>query len=331
MITVLLASYQGNNYIAEQVRSIADQTIRHNQPHAVRLIISDDFSAEATTRLLAEQGGALNISVIQGPGLGVRANFLHLIKNATKGLTPEPAQSKSSASSQLAAFAPTSTPLLFAFADQDDVWLPEKLATAQTALATLDTNQAALYAGVTQVVDTHLNPLFLSKNKPRPADFKNALLESIAGGNTMVFNYKTLELLQKIEHPVHHDWLVYMLVTACGGKVIFDNTPYVLYRQHEANVIGANKGLKQKLFRLKKLFSGEFKTWSEQNIKVLAKIQNEMTPKNKETFAYFVKIHQLNGWKNCFTRLILFKKSGLYRQRKSDHYGFMLAAFFGLF
>ncbi len=303
MITILMASYKGDTYLNAQIDSIVQQ-----QGVDLQLLISDDFSESATTSLLAPYQEQLSFKVIAGPQRGVNANFHYLIEQANQHFPP--IQS-----------------LLFAYADQDDVWLPQKLQLAQQSLVNL--KQAAVYMGRTYVTDAMLNPLFLSKGKPRHASFQNALLESIAGGNTMVFNQQALLHMQQVTLPVFHDWLTYMVVSACGGQIIFDDTPTVLYRQHGQNLIGANKGLIPKLTRLKKLFAGEFRDWAENNICALTPLIPAMTPENKITFEGFVQLHQLQGWRYCFKRLQLFLKLGLYRQRTAEHIGFLLAAFLG--
>jgi glycosyltransferase involved in cell wall biosynthesis len=304
--TVMIASYRGQRYIAEQVQSILKQ-----KNVDVRLLISDDEQACQCAEFLQAKiiiaSQIEQISVIEGPARGVNANFAHLIAAVDANQTN-----------------------LYAFSDQDDVWLLDKLSTAEKKLnSSFETQAPQLYASRTMVCDEDLNPLFLSKGKPRPASFRNALLESIAGGNTMVFDYKTLKLLKKVNVPVHHDWLTYMVVTACGGNVLFDYEPYVLYRQHGANVIGANNGIVQKFYRLKKLLSNEFRSWAENNIKALRPIVDDMTAESRSIYEGFVRLHNMRGWHHCFARLSLFRKLGLYRQRRLEHYGFMFAAFLG--
>ena len=111
--------------------------------------------------------------------------------------------------------------------------------------------------------------------------------------------------------------------------MLFDDQPYVLYRQHGANVIGANKGLAQKFYRFKKLLSNEFRGWAENNIKALQPLVNDMTSDNRKIYDGFIRLHEMRGWHRCFSRLSLFQELGLYRQRKLEHLGFMLAAFLG--
>lgn len=302
----MLASYRGQKYIAEQVQSILKQ-----KDMDVWLLISDDGGARQCVEFLKGKIAATShferVTVVEGPERGVNANFAHLI-----------------------ATVDTSQSSLYAFSDQDDVWLSEKLSTAEEKLRFYSATQGPqLYASRTMVCDEDLNPVFLSKGMPRVASFQNALLESIAGGNTMVFDSKALKLLKKVNVPVHHDWLTYMVVTACGGEVIFDDEPYVLYRQHGANVIGANNGIAQKFYRLRKLLNNEFRVWASDNIEALKPIVDDMTAENRRVYEGFVCLHHMRGWHRCFSRLSLFRKLGLYRQRRLEHYGFMLAAFCG--
>ena len=302
VVAVLLASYKGEKYLAAQIESILAQ-----EGVDVFLLVSDDVSAQGCINYLATKGFRENISVIEGPQKGVNANFAHLV-NSVKSTGDD----------------------FFAFSDQDDVWERDKLRAAQNKLLKLkDKNAPLIYMGRTMVCDEVLNPLFLAKGITSAMSFQNALLESIAGGNTIVFNKLTLELLKKVRFPVHHDWLSYMVVTACGGEVLFDDQPYVLYRQHGGNVIGANKGLAQKFYRLKKLLSNEFRGWAENNIKALQPLVNDMTSDNRKIYDGFIRLHEMRGWHRCFSRLSLFQELGLYRQRKLEHLGFMLAAFLG--
>ena len=305
-ITVLLASYKGQKYLTAQLESILNQT---TNPSA--LLISDDVSARDCGEFIATQGvlgdDVDKITVVDGPQRGVNANFAHLIQSAA-----------------------LADGVLYAYADQDDVWLEGKLHAASAMLADGSLSTAPrLYAGRTMVCDGDLNPLFLSKGMPRAASFQNALLESIAGGNTMVFNPATLKLLKTVDVAVHHDQLTYMVVTACGGSVVFDDEPYVLYRQHGGNVIGANNGWFAKLYRLRRLLGNEFYGWATDNINALSVIRLEMTDENQKTFDGFVRLHEMRGWHRCLARLFLFKRLGLYRQRRLEHFGFMLAAFCG--
>jgi hypothetical protein len=77
-------------------------------------------------------------------------------------------------------------------------------------------------------------------------------VQSIAGGNTMVFNPAAKALLEAAGslNVISHDWWLYILVMAAGGKVYYDPTPYIYYRQHPAALIGGNTSLSAKLKRM---------------------------------------------------------------------------------
>src|SRR5690606_36468867 len=99
----------------------------------------------------------------------------------------------------------------YAYADQDDIWMPDKLS---RALVFLERNldQAAMYCSRTELVTScgksvgKMSPLF-----PKLPTFVNALVQSLAGGNTMVINHRACELLRKAGevHVVSHDWWTY--------------------------------------------------------------------------------------------------------------------------
>lgn len=298
---VLLASYKGQDYLVEQVNSILKQV-----DVDVFLHISDDDSSQNTLGFLKESSVNLSeIKLFDGPRSGVNANFLSLLHDANYGFD------------------------FYAFSDQDDVWQNKKLFEAQAFMRWSDKIKPCLYMGRSLVCDESLNPKFLAKNCPRKPDFKNALLEAIAGGNTMVFNQQVLVLLKKVNRPVHHDWLAYMVVTACGGEVVFDDVPYVFYRQHASNVVGVNKGFLAKWQRFKKIMNNNFRDWAAQNILALEPLILEMTSENRATYFGFKRLHESRGLRYCFYRLYLFHRLGLYRQRRIDQLGFMLAAFLG--
>jgi hypothetical protein len=93
-------------------------------------------------------------------------------------------------------------------------------------------------------------------------------VQNIASGNTMVLSHDVLMAQKKVQpdHSVWHDWTTYLVSTALGGQVYFDNVPSLLYRQHCSNVIGANDGISAQFKRLKPLFKGRFKQWTDANL-----------------------------------------------------------------
>src|SRR5207253_8921354 len=200
----------------------------------------------------------------------------------------------------------------FAFSDQDDIWLENKL---ERSIAQINgtPGQPALYCSRTRLVNSKLEPMGYSPLfKCRPC-FKNSLVQSIAGANTMLINNAARELMLRIaaDAPVvAHDWLAYLLVSGCGGKIVYDPLPTLDYRQHEGNLIGANADLKNRLLRIRKMLTGRFREWSTQNLIVINSVKENLTPENKQTLQQF----ELARQSGLISRLRLIKNSGVHRQ-----------------
>ncbi len=128
----------------------------------------------------------------------------------------------------------------YAFCDQDDVWLPDKLSRAAARLADAP-DQPALYCSAVLCVDSHLRPLG-PKRVNADTRFEHVLFENIAYGNTIVMNPAARAVITSTlpkAGMIMHDWWCALIVAALG-QVLFDPDPGVLYRQHGANVVGAS-------------------------------------------------------------------------------------------
>ena len=301
LVHVLLATYQGAHYLEDQLASIAAQTHVH-----WCLTISDDGSQDRTVAIceaFAQQHPAHKIRIIQGPRRRSTANFLHLIHTVTVD----------------------SADTLFAFCDQDDVWLPNKLTRAVNALNAMGAKpgQAALYGAATQLVDAALRPIGLSRKPARALGFGNALLQNVASGNTMVFNARLLRLMRLVrpENSVLHDWTAYQVVTGCGGLMHFDPEPCLLYRQHANNVVGAQGRSWDKVQRIGMLFKGKYRTWGDQTEAAMNDLLQELTPQAKLILRNFEAMRRQPG---MVPRLAAGRRSGLWRQTRSGRASFWL-------
>src|SRR5690606_25344152 len=95
----------------------------------------------------------------------------------------------------------------------------------------------------TLLVDDKNTEIGMSQLFKRPPSFPNALMQNIAGGNTMVFNADLRRVLGSAPpRVVIHDWWLYLATTACDGLVRYDPEPSLRYRQHGDNLIGMNIG-----------------------------------------------------------------------------------------
>lgn len=296
-----MATYNGEKHIQEQLKSIEYQTTSN-----WILIVSDDGSNDSTINLLRafqKKIGSEKVYIKQGPKQGFAKNFLSL------------------------AVDPSIKADYYCFADQDDVWLPNKIQSAITKANQINNVEVPyLYIGRTIYTNENLDPYGMSKIIRKNLSFENALIQSVAGGNTMLFNNATKNLLEKIGmvDPVSHDWWLYQIVTGSGGEVYYDKEPYVLYRQHNEAIIGANTALKSKLKRVLNVINGNFKIWNEKNSKALTFSRKYLTEKSKNTFDKF------NHYKNDSTlkRIFILSRSGVYRQTITGSLLILLACIF---
>lgn len=285
-VVVLLASYNGARFIGEQIGSIAAQSWPR-----VDIIASDDGSTDGTTEALARLGGAWRKGQFrwrQGPRAGFAENFRTLLADRT--LDGE----------------------FFAFSDQDDIWAPQKLETAVSRLDALGA-RPGLFCSRTELISTDGDALGLSPAFRRMPCFGNALVQSLAGGNTMVFNRAAQQLLSEAARRtgfVSHDWFAYQIVAGAGGDVIFEKQPLVQYRQHGSNLVGANRGLRATLERLKAASGGRFVRWNDANCAALDKCRDLLTPEARRQLEIFTR-----GRKGHIgDRLRMIGEAGLFRQ-----------------
>lgn len=220
-VDVLLSFYKGEQYIDEQVQSVLGQNgiqiskllIRNDGENSQKL---NDFESE-------------KIELIQGENLGVKLSFLELIKQSNNDSD------------------------YFAFCDQDDVWKNDKI---KTAIDMLEPYKSipAMYFSKAMLVDSELVPIGLDTFETGVFNFERTLIKNNAIGCTIVFNKKLRDILKdrvnnytSISDSFLHDHLLYALCNGIGGKIIYDETPHIYYRQHQNNVIGNRKGLIKKI------------------------------------------------------------------------------------
>ncbi|MBQ7421859.1 MAG: glycosyltransferase family 2 protein, partial [Prevotella sp.] len=126
----------------------------------------------------------------------------------------------------------------YAFSDQDDYWEKDKLEVATNSLQQYS-ERPALYFSRTQLVDAELHPTQNIAINPL-LTFGESLIYEFIPGCTIVMNRQMRDLINTYTPdylPMHDVW-VYCIAQAVRGKIIFDKTPHILYRQHENNTIG---------------------------------------------------------------------------------------------
>jgi glycosyltransferase involved in cell wall biosynthesis len=289
LVAILLCTYNGARFLAEQLDSLEAQTHQNWVVFA-----SDDGSTDQTLEILQQYQAkwpAGKLTILSGPQKGFCQNFLSLACDANIEAN------------------------YYAFCDQDDVWLPNKLSVALDNIASnQEEGEPYLYCGRTKYVDENLNPRGMSPLFVFPPSFRNALVQSIAGGNTMVFNQAAKLLLEKVG-PVDvpsHDWWLYILVTGSGGNVLYDKMGYIHYRQHDESLVGGNNTFYAKTKRLIMVFQGRFQNWNKKNIAALVRKSDLLSESNYEVLSWFNKI----GSARLIDRLRILGVCGLYRQTR---------------
>lgn len=297
-VAVLMCTRNGEKFLVEQLESIERQSHRN-----FHVFISDDGSTDSTLAILQQQQrswGGDRISLFNGPGKGFATNFLSLSCN------------------------PEVDADFFAWCDQDDIWHEDKLKKATEWLSGVPADIPALYCSRTELVSEVGQPIGFSTLFPRKPDFCNALVQNIAGGNTMVFNRELMMLLREAGDSVpavSHDWWAYLLVSGCGGKIFYDSNPSILYRQHDSNCVGANTGVRESGKRVKQLLHGRYRQWMDQNIVALQAISHRFTPENRNTLELFSRARK----GNLFKRLAGMRRAGVYRQTYLGNIGLLAA------
>lgn len=300
LVAILLCIFQGKKYLAEQLESIANQTHRN-----WRIYISDDGDCTESRQIIKEFKSRYEcgrIIFLSGPKCGFAANFLSLLV-------------KSGDSADY-----------YAFADQDDIWESKKISSAINMLKSEPENIPVLYCGRSRLVDENNEPIGFSTLFTKQPSFKNALMQTIGGGNTMVMNKSLRNLVAEITdiEAVSHDWWVYLVVSGCGGKIFYDEVPYIRYRQHSHNLVGSNVTIYGKLKRVRMLWNGYFRHFNDVNIAAIERFKHKLTDENKNILEVFKEARKSKFIK----RLFLIKKIGLYRQTLLGNLGLLVAIIF---
>ncbi len=299
-IGILLATYNGTRFLGEQLASIAAQ----DWP-AIDVWASDDGSSDGTLDLLRQWQGRWakgDFHIIAGPRAGFVENFRSLL--ASRDVDAD----------------------YVAYCDQDDVWDPDKLSVAVGEIA--GAGRPALYCSRTRLVREGGEPMGLSPLFRRPPAFRNAIVQSIGGGNTQVMNRAAFAALSESARRtsfVTHDWWAYIVVSGVGGSVRYDPVPHLAYRQHGSNLIGHNMGVIAKARRLKMVMQKRFVEWNAINLAALDRCQDLLTDENRAIVREFARIRQL-----AFpAAVVALRRLGVYRQTWESDVALMVSAAIG--
>lgn len=224
-ISVALAAYKGEQFIAEQLDSILPQLGENDE-----IIVSDDFP-QGFTRDVIEQYANKDkrIKYIEGLGKGVVENF----ENALRACSGD---------------------VIF-LCDQDDVWMPDKVSCVMAEIA----NGADLVLHDAAVTDGDLNitePSFFAIHGSN-ADFRHNLIRNTFVGCCMAFTKQVaLDTLPFPKGLPMHDWWIALSAIKLGYNVVLLDKPLIKWRRHGDNVTGGKTSLVQKIrWRIKMFLS----------------------------------------------------------------------------
>lgn len=221
LIEILLATYNGEMYVEQQIRSLMEQTYKN-----IRVVVSDDGSTDGTIvivkKLMKEDSRIVLNSFGHRKG-GAKQNFFHLLKLARADFVM--------------------------FCDQDDVWESQKVEYTLKEMIRGECRKCPrlVYTDM-KVVDKHLrvinNSFLKSSNIPVGRyDLNSVCVQNIGAGCTMMVNRQLINYALRqfnMENVIMHDWWI-SLIAAAFGSVGFINLQTVQYRQHGNNSIGAVK------------------------------------------------------------------------------------------
>lgn len=214
-VNILMSTYNGQQFLAEQIRSIQEQTFSD-----WTLLIRDDGSSDRTKDLLhdfARQDSRIRlIDVEEQKNLGVIKSFHRLVQYEKADY--------------------------YFFSDQDDVWLPDKLEVSLQEARLYPTDQPLLVYMDLTVVNQDLQvmteSMIRSQSHHANTQLVQELTENTVTGGVAMINHTLAELWSEIEDILMHDWYLALLASALG-KLVFIDKPGELYRQHADNVLGA--------------------------------------------------------------------------------------------
>lgn len=222
-VAILMATYNGAEYIAEQLDSILKQSFTDWE-----LYIHDDGSTDNTIGIVKSYVDMYpqKIHLIEGPSTGgAKSNFFFLMSRVSCDYVM--------------------------FSDQDDYWLPDKIEKTFNKMLSLENNQekvpVLVYTDL-KVVDQDLNVIDekMSEYQSLKMDnfnIKNLIIQNIVTGCTVMINRACVVQSLKCRdytNVIMHDWWC-ALVASYFGKIGYVNESLILYRQHGDNSVGAKK------------------------------------------------------------------------------------------
>ena len=291
-VNILMSTYNGQQFLAEQIRSIQDQSYTD-----WTLFIRDDGSSDNTKEILKDferQDSRIHlIDSDKSDNLGVIKSFHKLVNHDRADY--------------------------YFFSDQDDVWLPNKLELslkeAQNYLADLPLMVYMDLKVVNQDLEIMTESMVKSQSHHANTELVQELTENTVTGGVAMINHALAEMWQETDDILMHDWYLALLASAFGNLVFIDQ-PGELYRQHSDNVLGARTLSKRfkKWIRPHILFAVYWDLIKNSQKQARHLLQMPLSQSNRELIEAFVTIMD----KPMLERFRILRKYGL-RKNKAFH------------
>lgn len=284
-----MASYNGEKFIDEQIRSIISQSTEYE----FRILISDDQSKDGTIDIVKHFASNYdNIIFISGPqeNLGPKRRFEFLLQESSSDY--------------------------IMFSDQDDVWLPNKVNVTMKKMLSderrLGTGTPILVYSDLIIVDEKLNYISKSmrrhKNLRKNPSINSLLVENNVTGCTVMINRALLNHSLPFPDNIYmHDWWINLIANLYGSTSFVDES-LILYRQHSSNTFGAGtskEGIKSKMIRLVK--SKDFRKSLDKSVLQAIELQKRLSEnpnRSSHKIDFWIELQDCRKLKKAFYSFI---------------------------
>jgi len=230
LVAVVLSTYNGEQYLQEQLESIRTQ----DYPNIV-LVARDDGSTDATLSILEGYARDSNTILTRGQNKGFGQSFMTALETVPKEAS------------------------YIAFCDQDDVWHRDKVSRGVVALEAIDQNIPALYCTALNACNDRLEFADVIDLNRIGLDFPKLLFEMVPSGNTILMNRQLFEtaMSKSFKKVSYHDWWFSQIASSIG-RIVYDHVPSIEYRRLSSSVSAGNmSGIRFLIFRIKNFLIGE--------------------------------------------------------------------------
>lgn len=276
MVDVVMATYNGSQYIREQLDSILNQTYKD-----IRIVIRDDGSKDNTVQIIREYEDKYPEKIIlvedDAKCGSSRSNFMQVIKHSSSDY--------------------------IMCSDQDDYWLPEKIEHTLKRMLEIEKitgrDKPVLVFGSYKPVDENLNEI-LDKTKHRQEaayklNFSNLLVQNYVHGCLMMINRSLADMMGDYDDRIlMHDWWA-ALIASGGGAIEHIDEVMMLYRQHGSNVVGA-VDVKSFKYRFRKISDSKTKKAPKQYLEQARLLRDRnsvfLTKEHNKELESFIKLYE---------------------------------------